>query len=92
MTSQSRSAPAHAAKHSPPTVPVTVSRTPAAAAAAAEDEHRGRGADARADRKLTERHDRDQHGDRIEERSVDADGMQEEPVAEDLREHGQGRR
>ena len=34
LTDQSRSAPAHAAKHSPPTVPVTVIRTPAAAAAA----------------------------------------------------------
>jgi hypothetical protein len=34
VTDQSRSAPAYPAKHSPPTVPVTVIRTPAAAAAA----------------------------------------------------------
>jgi hypothetical protein len=34
LTDQSLSAPAHAAKDSPPTVPVTVSSTPAAAAAA----------------------------------------------------------
>ena len=50
----------------------------------AEDEHRGRRAHARADRKLTEHHHRDQDGDRIQERGIYADRMQEQPVAEDL--------
>jgi hypothetical protein len=67
---QSRPAPAHPAKHSPPTVPVTVINTPAAAA---EDEHRGRAANAGTDRTLSERHHRDQHGDGIEERGIDGD-------------------
>ena len=54
---------------------------------AAEDEHRGGGAHGRAHGQLSERDDRDEHGDRVEERGVDAHGVQQEPVAEDLREH-----
>ena len=84
------SPPAQPAKTSPPMVPVTVISTPAAAArghaVAAEDEHGGRRAHTRAERQLAEGDDRDQHGDRVEERRVDADGMQQHPVAEDLRE------
>jgi hypothetical protein len=36
----------------------------------AEDQQRGRGADAGTDRKLSQRHHRDHHGDRIEERGA----------------------
>ena len=37
---------------------------------------------------MGKRHDRDQHRDRIQERSIDANRMQHDPVAEYLRKHG----
>jgi hypothetical protein len=59
-----------------------ISTPPAAAAATAEDQHRRRRANARADRKLTERHHRDPHGRRIEHRDIGARRTQQQPVAE----------
>ena len=86
---QSRSTPAHAAKQSPPIVPATVISTPAAAAAAtpvaAENQHGCCGADTGTDRQLAERHDRNQYRDCIEEGGVHTDGVEQQPVAEDLR-------
>jgi hypothetical protein len=64
-------APAQAANPRPPSVPVTVSRTPAAAAAATPSWPRMSTAaaapHARADRQLPKRHDRDQYRDRVED-------------------------
>ena len=73
ISDQSRSAPAHAAKHSPPIVPVTVIRTPAAAAAATPSLPR-MSTDAAAPTlgptgSWSERRHGDQHGDRVEERA-----------------------
>jgi hypothetical protein len=53
-----------------------------------QDEHRSRRAGAGTDRKLTQCHHRDEDRDCVEERSIDADRVEQQPVAEDLREHG----
>jgi hypothetical protein len=50
----------------------------------AEDQHGGGGSDGRPDGQLAERHHGDEHRDCVEERRVDADRVQQEPVAHDL--------
>ena len=54
-------------------------------AVGAEDDHDGRRADARADRQLGEEDHRDQHRGGVEDGGVDAERVQHEPVARDLR-------
>ena len=73
-------------------MPVAVSSTPAAAVAAtpfgAEDQHDRGGADARPERQLAQRDHRDQDGGGVEQRGVDPDRVEHQPVAQDLREDG----
>ena len=88
---QSRSAPAHAAKHSPPTVPVTVMQHSsgrrrchaARCRGSAPQPRRRRSGRAEADRASTTAIST---ADRVEQRGIDADRIQQQPVAEDLRE------
>ena len=70
LTDQSLSAPAHAAKHRPPAVPVTVISTPAARRRPLPGRRgsaRRPRRDARTDRQLAECHYGDQDGDGVEE-------------------------
>ena len=87
-----RSAPAQPAKHSPPIVPVTVSSTPAAATAATPSLPRIRIAAVAptvGPIGSGQHRDRDQQRDGVEQRGIDADGVQHQPVAKDLCEHGE---
>jgi hypothetical protein len=90
---RSRSASAHPPKHNVPAIPVAESRTPAAAASAmpfvprmsttAAAPHAG------SERELAEGDERDEDGDGVEERGIDADRLQREPVARDLSADGE---
>jgi hypothetical protein len=52
------------------------------------DQHAGGGAHAQSEGKLAQSHHRDEQGNRVEQRSLHADRVEQKPVARDLREDG----